>query len=297
MAIQQKTQNSGFTLIEVLVAVGILAIFASVIYSSFFGTMRIIRETEELTDSFQPARLILDRITRDLKGAVHILNDPRYIFSGIDSYDGDPNHDRLDFTTNANVIIDGDTPQSDLAEISYYIDRNHTSNGYLVRRANIYPNKEPDKGGELKIIAENITGLNFKYFLVEQKTDDALLTEQEKKEQKKSAWELIEDPENWKDYWDWKEHQFIPIMVKVELSLRENNGEEASFSTVVFLNRDPDTFRMAPPVSTETDTTSEDRNNNKSRDPDIQGGSDNRSDTDRPRIDKPIIRKDEGNPQ
>lgn len=249
----RPADKSGFTLMEIIVAVAILSLFIGIIYSTFFGTIRSIRSAETSTDSFQTARVILSNIARDLKGAVHVMNDPRYVFNGIDADGGDPNLDRIDFVTIANMITDEEKPQSDIAEISYYLDPNYSREGYLVRRVDIYPDSEPDKGGEVKIVAEGITGLNFKYFYVEPKTDESALSDVEKEQEKKSAWELLEDPSNWHDKWDWKERNFIPILVKIELSIKEKTGDENTFSTVVYLNRDPATLSAATQITQPTE--------------------------------------------
>ena len=232
-------RRDGFTLIEIIIVVAILAIFVGVIYSSFFGTIRAIRATEDLTDSFQPARVMMQRIQRDLKGALHEQGNQRHIFNGIDAYGGDTNYDRIDFITCSRVIVDNDAPQSDLCEVSYYIDKTYPGKGYLVRREDIYLDEEPDKGGELRIIGENVTGLNFKYFLIEQEDEEVLSVEEKKK---RDWWEMVADPDNWHDEWDWEEHPYMPIMVKVELTVPEKGGEETTFSTIVYINRDPRTF-------------------------------------------------------
>jgi prepilin-type N-terminal cleavage/methylation domain-containing protein len=292
-------RNNGFTLIEIIVAVGVLTLFIGVIYSTFYGTIRAIRATEQITDSFQPARVILNRITRDLQGAVHVLNDPRYVFNGIDSYGGDPKHDRIDFITAANIITGDGAPVSDLAEVSYYIDRNYQSNGYLVRREDVYLDNEPAKGGKLKVIAENITGISFQYFLIEKKEDEAVLSDKEKEDEKKAIWDKIQDPENWHDEWDWKKNPFLPIMVKIELSLLDQDKKETSFSTVVFLNRDPETYLAANPVQPESREIPDDGTNTGGpkgpggpEDSRGEKGTDRPDGTDRPHIDKPIREKE-----
>ena len=169
----------------------------------------------------------------------------------------------------------------------------------------IFYHKEPDKGGELKIVAEGITGLNFKYFYIEPKTDEAALTEFEKQEEKKTAWELLEDADNWQDKWDWKERNFIPILVKIELSIMEKTGDETTFSTVVYLNRDPRTVNTATQTTQSgTDDTSgetsetdrrkggTERDGRNDDDPDgrrERGKNRDNKGTDRPPISDPVL--------
>jgi prepilin-type N-terminal cleavage/methylation domain-containing protein len=236
-----STACEGFTLIEIIIVVGVLALFVAVIYSSFFGTIRAIRATDDLKDSFQSARVIAQRIQSDLKGASHVLNDPRYVFKGTDAYGDDPDLDRLDFVTSSRILTDDGVPQSNLAELSYFIYSDGPYKHYLVRREDIYPDDEPHTGGEFKIIADNVVGLNFRYFYIETDTDEDVLTVEEQEEEEKTWWDHIADPDNWHDEWDWEEWPFMPIMVRIELTTKEGEGPETTFSTIVYLNRDPGT--------------------------------------------------------
>jgi len=61
--------ETGFTLIEILLAIFILGIVMSTVYASYTGTFRIIRDTREDAEIYGMARNALDRMVRDLQSA------------------------------------------------------------------------------------------------------------------------------------------------------------------------------------------------------------------------------------
>jgi prepilin-type N-terminal cleavage/methylation domain-containing protein len=60
-------KRSGFTLVEILLAVFIFAIVLSIIYTSYTATFRIIDETEYQADVYRMARVTLERLYEDLE--------------------------------------------------------------------------------------------------------------------------------------------------------------------------------------------------------------------------------------
>ena len=57
----------GFTLLEILIAVFILAIVLLTIFTSYTGTFRIIDEAESQADTYGMARIALERMLEDLE--------------------------------------------------------------------------------------------------------------------------------------------------------------------------------------------------------------------------------------
>jgi prepilin-type N-terminal cleavage/methylation domain-containing protein len=66
-------KNRGFTLIEVLIALGILGIIILGMYGILKGGMDIWRGGKEKTDVIAQARLAMDRLTRELRATDEIL--------------------------------------------------------------------------------------------------------------------------------------------------------------------------------------------------------------------------------
>ncbi len=204
-------KHSGFTLIEILMVTAILGTILTVIYSSFHGAIRTIRQAREESDIYQIGRVIMDKMVRDLS-CVYYKNTENFIFKPVNNSGGYYEQDSLDFISASHRRSGKDVPESDLAEIGYYIDK--YNEGLLIRREDIYLDDEPDKGGKLQIIGENVIGLNF-LFPKEREEDE----EQE-----------------WLEEWDMeKESQLLPKAVKIDLTIQDKSGEDYTFSTIVSL--------------------------------------------------------------
>ena len=66
---KNASDTRGFTLIEILIAVSILAVVLSTIFASYTGTFSIIEETESQADIYGMARIAMERIQEDLESA------------------------------------------------------------------------------------------------------------------------------------------------------------------------------------------------------------------------------------
>ncbi len=56
----------GFTLMELLIAIFILGVVLTTIYSAYSGTMRVVKEIDDDARAYKMARITLDRMTRDM---------------------------------------------------------------------------------------------------------------------------------------------------------------------------------------------------------------------------------------
>ncbi|HTA90568.1 MAG TPA: prepilin-type N-terminal cleavage/methylation domain-containing protein, partial [Polyangiaceae bacterium] len=117
-------QQRGFTLVELLVAIVILASISMLIYSAFSSMKRSREGLERLQDRYREGRQALTRITRDLQSAYISLHAPllaslmvqKTAFIGTT---GTP-ADRVDFDSFSNRRIDRDSHVSDQCELSYF---------------------------------------------------------------------------------------------------------------------------------------------------------------------------------
>ena len=62
--------KKGFTLIEILVAISLLAIISVLVWQSMYTTTRIKDRSEKLDEEFRRASLALSKISQDLSMAV-----------------------------------------------------------------------------------------------------------------------------------------------------------------------------------------------------------------------------------
>jgi general secretion pathway protein J len=159
----------GFTLVELLVAIVILASISLLIYNAF-GSMKRSREgVERVQDRYREGRLAMTRMTRELQSAFISLHAPiltsllveKTAFIGTT---GTP-ADRLDFDSFSNRRIDRNSHVSDQCELSYYGSSNPELSGVtdLVRRVSTTLDLDPKKGGRVEVMATDIDLFKLQY--------------------------------------------------------------------------------------------------------------------------------------
>ncbi len=160
-------RRRGFTLIEVLVAVGIIALIGVLVYSTFAGMSKSRTSMISVADRYQAGRQALQRMARELSSAymsghknfLKLANTPQ---SGFVGKKGRP--DRLDFTAFAHLRLSHDKHESDQSEIGYFAQSNRdTGTLDLVRREQKYIDTDPTRGGVVETMAEDIDELDFRY--------------------------------------------------------------------------------------------------------------------------------------
>jgi type II secretion system protein J len=131
----------GFTLLEVLIAVAIMAGIVTVIYSSFFTASRNVEQAEAIRDSSDMARTLVAKIADDLSDAYYnpAMNRPEVItiFNGkkeqTDSTDEKSRHDSITLTTLTNWRSPN-TKETDLWEVGYFFKQKPDGSGYVMMR-------------------------------------------------------------------------------------------------------------------------------------------------------------------
>src|SRR5690606_5295214 len=119
-AMSPRRTARAMMLVELLIAVAVLAMISMLIYSSFSG-MRTSRDgIQRLNDRYREGRIALSRIARELSSAYlsgHEPIDPslKVIQTAFISTQGTP-ADRIDFNTFAHRRLDRDAHESDQAE-------------------------------------------------------------------------------------------------------------------------------------------------------------------------------------
>jgi len=133
-----KRAPGGFTLLELLIAFGILAFLIILLSSLVSGVQRAWTAGEQQTSEFQDGRAILELIGRELSQAVispslQLIHDPS-LPPGLKQR---ANSDSLFF-----LAPSTNTSSGDLAEIGYYLVEDHSLSGgdaYQLRRFFVSP--------------------------------------------------------------------------------------------------------------------------------------------------------------
>lgn len=159
----------GFTLIELIVAITVLAFVTMLLYGSF-SSMKSTRDgLARIQDRYREGRIAMARITRDLQSAYisqHVPISPALVVqkTAFVGKVGIPAH-RIDFNAFSNVQRDRSAHVSDQIEVSYYVTDNPEQAGTndLVRRTSEYPDLEPDKGGRVEVLATDVDLFELEY--------------------------------------------------------------------------------------------------------------------------------------
>jgi general secretion pathway protein J len=208
----------GFTLIEILIAVFILAIVLSTVYASYTGTFRTIRATETDAEVYGMARTVLERMTRDLeataswKGAFTFTARPYNL--------GNREFTRLIFRSTAHIAFGEQEEPAGFAVIEYGVEEGTEKEGYTLSRSDsLYrdPGKEDAPTGGF-LLCDRVETLTYLFFDSAGKTYETW-DNGDNEAQKKKAPAMVEirlGLVNEKD----REHPF-PFMTRVRLPLAQ----------------------------------------------------------------------------
>lgn len=152
----------GLTLLEVLVAIAILAMVSVLIYGAFDSLSRSKKGLSRVNDRYHVGRATLRRLAEEISGAFLSMHAPinqsllvrRTMFAVRDSSPAD----RLDMTTFSHRRVVAGARESDQNELSYFgsPDPNVSGKIDLVRREQTIIDFDPNKGGTVMVIAEDI---------------------------------------------------------------------------------------------------------------------------------------------
>jgi general secretion pathway protein J len=215
-----RQRQAGFTLIEVLVSIGILSSITALLWASSQGTFRTKKNVESKMARYRVGRLAMDRILRDVQMAYLSGNSivgtdqtPRTYFDGLRHSD----IDELRFSYFGHQRLYAESKESDTATVSYFGLKGRNDGGKLnlwrkeSRRLQADRIDNANAPGELEIIADDVVRLEISYF------------EPVRKE--------------WVDTWrttqaDGRPDK-LPSRVKVKLVIRDERGEDLPLQSEV----------------------------------------------------------------
>jgi general secretion pathway protein J len=164
-----RRRARGFTLLEVLISIAILAAITSLLFGAFSALKRSKDGLSRVQDRQREGRLAMARMTRELQSAylsAHMpLNQALLVQKTIFKGERGTPADRVDFTAFANTRLEKDSHVSDQCELSYYGSPNPdgSSTTDLVRRIDTQIDLEPTKGGRVEVLATDIDLFDLQY--------------------------------------------------------------------------------------------------------------------------------------
>ncbi|MGK2907681.1 MAG: type II secretion system protein GspJ [Desulfuromonadales bacterium] len=193
---RSKCSEQGFTLVEVLVAISILAILMTSIYG-IFSSVSVARERLDADSAeYHRARVIFDRMGRELRGTYFQARNNNLHFAG-----GETDF-LLELTTTA--VSPLSRMGTGLARIRYLLvtDPEEAANGQVLMRSErpVYDAKPGEEADEMMRLAPGIETMTLRFFANGQ----------------------------WQEQWDARSSG-LPEMVEIALQLRRDGQESAHF--------------------------------------------------------------------
>jgi type II secretion system protein J len=161
---QKRTSSTvaGFTLIEVMTAVTILAIMATVAFTIVFGAVKRSRHIDRRVELTTEAAAIVNLISEDLRGAF-VREGVVPFFLGVDNFKGEDPADGLSLLTTAVLPVNPEIPAGGVGEVEYSIIDGENGSLLLLRREQIPARSPYDDGGGAIEITDRIKSLNLEY--------------------------------------------------------------------------------------------------------------------------------------
>lgn len=158
--------ESGLSLIEVMVAMAILGVMATMAFMSMQGMIRGQELSESIDEANRGGTLILSKMRKDLQSAFVVTSKDmipqneavKYAFVGSET--------QIDFVSFANVRYFKNQKESEIVELGYLLKADSEINGVykLYRRHSAKVDDKPNEGGRLDLLASNVSSLRFEYY-------------------------------------------------------------------------------------------------------------------------------------
>ncbi|MBI3990640.1 MAG: prepilin-type N-terminal cleavage/methylation domain-containing protein [Candidatus Omnitrophica bacterium] len=185
----------GFTLLEILIAIAIVAIILVVVQSSYVKSVQAIKDCRERIEIYQIGRFVLDRMPREISCAYS--GKTGLFFNGDDK--------KMEFTS-ASKPQSEKMAESDIWELKYSLGEEKDERDRVI----LWRQADEDR----QELAENVKDINFYYL---------------------PPGENSSPETGWVRAWDSGKTKSLPKAVKIELTLEDNYGEKGFFTTTVFI--------------------------------------------------------------
>ncbi len=167
---KQQQRIAGFTMLEILIAMFILATVTAIIFGAYASTFRIIGAAETQADLYQMGRMTMERLREDLEGA--LLSQTPDTFAAFlakdETMDG-RDADTLSLISAEHLSLDDSDTYAGLSYISFYLaensDKDSDATGFVLYRADtpLHETLPEENTGGL-VLCESIHTINLTYY-------------------------------------------------------------------------------------------------------------------------------------
>jgi general secretion pathway protein J len=215
----RRPSQNGFTLIEIMLALALMAFVTSILWGTFAQTARVKKRIEDAQDRTHTVRVALMRMSREIEMAYVSASesigtqDRRTMFSGSSHND----FDELRFSWFGHQRMRADAPEGDTSLVSYFTqpDRDDSTVINLMRRETRRLESKDIKliPGETYLLCPAISRLKFAYYDYKQK--------------------------DWREEWDTTKAdglQYLPTQVRISLTVFDERGVPITFTSIARLH-------------------------------------------------------------
>jgi len=214
-----RSEKSGFTLVEILVAVAIIATIVSMVYGSYFATSKSAQACRKRIALSQQGRKLLEQMAQQIRcsyagsvkrptppaGKVSLKNEDTQenITSYFDGNSGEMGGEILNLVTTYGIV---EQKSPGLLKVTYKFDKR---SGTLLFSQQRFIDA-PDSFFERKNwqpLAENINSVELAF----------------------------SDGQRWLNTWDFKEKKALPYAVKINITFEDENYQQYSYGTTAYI--------------------------------------------------------------
>jgi general secretion pathway protein J len=205
--------QTGFTLVEVLIAMSLVSLIALFLYETFISTSRVTDSIDREREYYREVRLTADQLTRELLSAYPSGSSAPLDFTGLHDTGAEGSTDSLSFYTMAHLHLIPGQPEASLTKVRYYLEKRADSRWYHLNHEE-YPHFLSGGPPEKEVLIEQVKEMSIRYF----------------------------DGKSWLPEWDSRKQGLSPLpsAVKVKFLLINRNGDEEEWVRQVNL------FELSP---------------------------------------------------
>ena len=160
----------GFTLMEIMLATGILAMVVSMVSLSLSGSLRVMEATRDQGDLYYRARIALERISEDLESAI-LIPEVDFIASAA-SDAADTRRILVRFSSMAHVDFDPEGGRDGIGNIGYALipDPDNEGQVVLLRSDQLATPRKDEEEEEFRdgfVLSDRLRSVTFSYYDLE----------------------------------------------------------------------------------------------------------------------------------